>query len=177
MSASPLPRRLRAATGLAAVLAAGVLTGCGGTDATATSAEQPSASSSAPSAPAPSTPAPSTPAPSTPAPSTSAAPSSAPGGGAPTATDLRAALVDFAVELPETDLSAGTYTFEVTNEGGASHDLVVEGPDGQDVGATEILAPGGSDSLEVTLEPGEYVFYCSVGTHRAMGMELVVTVT
>jgi plastocyanin len=78
--------------------------------------------------------------------------------------------------MAETELSAGTYTIEVTNEGQASHDLVVEGPDGEDVAATEILPPGASGTVEVTLEPGEYVFYCSVGPHRGMGMELPVTV-
>jgi plastocyanin len=29
----------------------------------------------------------------------------------------------------------------------------------------------------VTLEEGEYVFYCSVGNHRNMGMEVTVQVT
>ncbi len=34
-----------------------------------------------------------------------------------------------------------------------------------------------SSSVTVTLEPGEYVFYCSVGNHRQMGMEKTVTVS
>ena len=163
MPTSPLPRRLRAGTALAAVLAAAVVTGCGSTEAPAGASAEPSSASSSSSSSSPSS------APSSTSPSSSA-------GEAATSSTLQAALVDFAVEMPETELSAGTYTIEATNEGGASHDLVVEGPDGADVAATEILAPGASGSVEVTLEPGEYVFYCSVGTHRAMGMELVVTV-
>jgi plastocyanin len=157
VTTTPLPRRLRGCAALAAVLAAAVLTGCGSSEtpaAAGTSAEQPSASSPPASSPSPSAPADDTPAVST----------------------LEAALVDFAVEMPETELSAGTYTIAVANDGGASHDLVVEGPDGEDVAASDILAPGESGTVEVVLEPGEYVFYCSVGTHRAMGMELVVTV-
>jgi plastocyanin len=73
-------------------------------------------------------------------------------------------------------MAAGEYEFEVTNDGDASHDLVIE-RDGEDVAATEALSPGGTETLAVTLEPGEYVFYCSVGSHRSMGMEITVTVT
>ena len=167
MPTSPLPRRLRAGTALAAVLAAAVVTGCGSTEAPAGASAEPSSASSSSSSSSPS---------SAPSSTSSSSPSSS-AGEAPTSSTLQAALVDFAVEMPETELSAGTYTIEATNEGGASHDLVVEGPDGADVAATEILAPGASGSVEVTLEPGEYVFYCSVGNHRSMGMEVEVTVT
>jgi uncharacterized cupredoxin-like copper-binding protein len=91
-------------------------------------------------------------------------------------TVLQATEVDFAIELPEKELPAGTYTIEVTNKGTASHDLVVEDAAGTEVAASELIGPGRSGSVEVTLEPGEYVFYCSVGNHRDMGMEVPVTV-
>ena len=80
------------------------------------------------------------------------------------------------IELSESSFSPGSYTIEVVNEGNATHDLVVE-RDGQDVAATETIAPGGSATLTVTLEAGEYVFYCSVANHRAMGMVTDVTVS
>ena len=83
---------------------------------------------------------------------------------------------DFSIALEENDLAAGTYEIEVVNEGGASHDLVVE-RDGEDVEASEIIAPDGSTTVTVTLEPGEYVLYCSVGNHRGMGMETPVSVS
>ncbi len=139
----------------AAVVLAGLLalTACGGSDDDTGTAATSSATSS------------------------SAAPSS---GGSPSAeagtTTATASLVDFDIELAETELTAGEYEFEVTNDGDASHDLVIE-RDGEDVAATQALSPGGTESLSVTLEPGEYVFYCSVGTHRSMGMELTVTVS
>jgi plastocyanin len=79
------------------------------------------------------------------------------------------------IELSEDSFSPGEYTIEVVNEGNATHDLVVE-QDGADVAATENIAPGASATLTVTLEEGEYVFYCSIGNHRAMGMEIPVTV-
>ncbi|MCZ2805577.1 cupredoxin domain-containing protein [Modestobacter sp. VKM Ac-2983] len=90
--------------------------------------------------------------------------------------DLSASLVDFAVELPDQELEAGSYTIEVANDGSASHDLVIEDAAGSEVAASEILSPGQSGTIEVDLAPGEYVFYCSVGNHRGMGMELTVTV-
>src|SRR5215207_4980743 len=78
------------------------------------------------------------------------------------------------IELSTEEVSAGSYTIEVTNDGSATHDLVVE-RDGEDVEATDSIDPGGTASLTVELEPGEYVFYCSIGNHRSMGMEVTVT--
>ena len=68
------------------------------------------------------------------------------------------------------------YSYEVVNEGNMPHDFVVE-RDGADVAATEVLQPGQSTTLTVALEEGDYVFYCSVGAHRAAGMETPVTVS
>jgi plastocyanin len=89
---------------------------------------------------------------------------------------ITATEADFSISLDRDDLTAGTYDIEVVNDGSATHDLVVE-RDGDDVAESEDIAPGASTTLTVTLEPGEYVFYCSIGNHRAMGMELAVTVT
>ena len=79
------------------------------------------------------------------------------------------------IELSEDSFTAGTYTFEVTNTGDMPHDFVIEEA-GSDIAATEVLQPGESITLEVELAPGDYVFYCSVGAHRAAGMEEPVTV-
>jgi plastocyanin len=103
--------------------------------------------------------------------------SGAPGAGSTETTQtLDVSSVDFDFELASTDLAAGEYTIELTNDGSATHDLVVE-RDGEDVAETEDVGPGQSSSVTVTLDPGEYVFYCSIGNHRAMGMEVTVTVT
>ena len=151
----------------ATVLLAGLLTltGCGASDEDSSSPAASSSPTSSSSAPSSSSAAPS---------SGSAAPSSAPAETGTTAAS--ASLVDFEIELSETEMAAGEYEFEVTNDGDASHDLVIE-RDGEDVAATQVLSSGGSETLAVTLEPGEYVFYCSVGNHRGMGMEIPVTVT
>jgi plastocyanin len=92
------------------------------------------------------------------------------------AETIEVSSVDFSFELDEDTFSPGTYEITLTNEGGATHDLVVE-RDGEDVAASEQIGPGESSTFEVTLEEGEYVFYCSVGNHRSMGMEVPVEVT
>jgi uncharacterized cupredoxin-like copper-binding protein len=140
-------RPFRPARGLAVLTAAlAVLTGCSGGEEAGTTA---TASAAAPSSSA----------------------TEAAEGETVTATEG-----EMFIELSEDSFSAGSYTFEVVNEGSGTHDFVVE-RDGADVAATESIGPGASTTLTVDLEPGEYVFYCSVANHRAMGMEVTVTVT
>lgn len=66
-------------------------------------------------------------------------------------------------------------TVKVTfNNTGGTHDLRVEG---YDVG-TKVIQSGQSDSFTFTADKaGSFAFYCSVGNHRAMGMEGTLTVT
>jgi plastocyanin len=89
---------------------------------------------------------------------------------------ITATEADFTISLDKDTLPAGEYEITVVNNGHATHDLVVE-EDGNDVAQTDGIAPGESATLTVTLDAGEYVFYCSVSNHRAMGMELTVQVT
>jgi len=110
--------------------------------------------------------------------STSAAAPTSSSSSAPAQAESQTVSVDegeMYIRLSQDSLSAGTYSFEVTNNGRMPHDFVVE-QGGSDVAATEVLQPGESATLEVELAPGDYVFYCSVGAHRAAGMEFPVTV-
>jgi uncharacterized cupredoxin-like copper-binding protein len=98
------------------------------------------------------------------------------GTGAAAATEtITATEADFSISLDEDSLAPGTYAIEVVNDGDATHDLVVE-RDGEDVAASDSIAPGESTTLTVELEAGDYVFYCSIGNHREMGMEIDVSV-
>jgi uncharacterized cupredoxin-like copper-binding protein len=156
-------RSARHAAPLVLALGIALLSGCSG-DEGATDA---AASSSAPSSSAATSSAEA----STPA-------SSAPASSAPAEAESETVAVtegEMFIELSEDSFSAGTYTFEVTNTGSMRHDFVVE-QNGEDVANTDVLQPGESTTLEVDLTPGEYVFYCSVGAHRAAGMEVPVTV-
>ena len=156
-------RSARHAAPLVLALGIALLSGCSG-DEGATDA---AASSSAPSSSAATSSAEA----STPA-------SSAPASSAPAEAESETVAVtegEMFIELSEDSFNAGTYTFEGTNTGSMRHDFVVE-QDGEDVASTDVLQPGESTTLEVDLAPGEYVFYCSVGAHRAAGMEVPVTV-
>ncbi|WP_053620053.1 cupredoxin domain-containing protein [Nocardiopsis sp. NRRL B-16309] len=75
--------------------------------------------------------------------------------------------------IPET-LPAGTVEITFDNAGEAPHDLVVEELGDEQV--IPLIDGGESTTGTVTLEPGTYTFYCSVGSHRSMGMEQTVTV-
>jgi plastocyanin len=171
-----VPHRTRRTAALALTLGVGLLSGCSGGDSadaatTSSHAEgkhsgSPSASASSSAAASSSTAGGST------TPTSSAAPAPAPPAEARAVTATEG---DMYIELSESSFSPGEYTIEVVNEGNATHDLVVE-RDGADVAATETIAPGASATLTVTLEAGDYVFYCSIGNHRAMGMEIPVVV-
>ena len=93
------------------------------------------------------------------------------GGQALTATEA-----DFSITLDKDKLTAGTYDITVVNKGHATHDLVVE-KDGKDIGQSDTVAPGNSTTLTVTLASGNYVLFCNIGNHRAMGMETTVSVS
>jgi uncharacterized cupredoxin-like copper-binding protein len=104
-------------------------------------------------------------------PSTSAGTTAAAPGTAMTVTES-----EFTITLPSKTLPAGTYTFKVTNKGKFAHNLTVDGAGVQDK-ATPTLPPGSTGDLTVTLQKGSYEFYCSVDSHKQMGMDVTVQVT
>jgi len=93
------------------------------------------------------------------------------GAGAESATEVTVDETEFRLDLSQTGLEPGTYTFVVRNAGATDHALELEGP-GIDEAATSILAPGESAELTVTLEEGSYVLYCPVEDHAERGMKL-----
>jgi uncharacterized cupredoxin-like copper-binding protein len=83
---------------------------------------------------------------------------------------------EFKIDLPSTTLTAGTYTFDLTNKGRVGHDLVFDGP-GVDNEKTPVIGPGKSAKLTVDLKSGTYDVYCSVPGHKAAGMDVTVKVS
>lgn len=73
-------------------------------------------------------------------------------------------------ETGELSAKSGTVTIDFENPASVSHDVRIEGPDGNDLGGTEVISES-STTAEVELAPGTYTYYCSVGGHRAAGME------
>jgi plastocyanin len=80
---------------------------------------------------------------------------------------------DFSFDQTELTASAGEVTINLTNEASIPHNIAVEGGGVDDVSDT---VTGDSTSLTVTLEAGEYTFYCAVPGHREGGMEGTLTV-
>jgi len=70
---------------------------------------------------------------------------------------------------------AGTYTFDVKNDGQITHALEVEG-NGVEQKAGD-LDPGKSGTLTVDLsKTGSYEVYCPIDGHRSQGMKGTLTV-
>lgn len=87
-------------------------------------------------------------------------------------------LLEWDVQTSRDTVPAGEITFEVMNTGTMEHALEVEGGSVEE--ETDHIAPGGTATLTLRLEPGTYELYCPVvngGEHRARGMrtELVVS--
>lgn len=69
------------------------------------------------------------------------------------------------IELDE----AGTYTFQLTNDGEFEHALEIDGQGIEE--ETDVIGGGETAEVTVDLAEGEYEIYCPVGNHREMGME------
>jgi plastocyanin len=72
------------------------------------------------------------------------------------------------------DASAGEVTINLDNPAAVEHDVAIEA-DGEEIAKSDLVSEG-TTSVSAELEPGEYVFYCSVPGHREGGMEGTLTV-
>ena len=120
-------------------------------------------------------------APTTTAPSTTASTTTAPAASVPTnkaiaPKSVPVTEIEFKIELPSTNLSPGTYTFDLTNKGHIAHDLVFNGP-GVSNEKTPLIDPGKTAKLTVDLKSGTYDVYCSVPGHKQAGMDVKVKVS
>jgi plastocyanin len=70
---------------------------------------------------------------------------------------------------------AGKVAIDFTNMAPEDHNVTVESTAGEKVGATPTFQ-GGSKTLNLSLKPGTYKFFCSVPGHRMAGMEGTLTV-
>ena len=71
--------------------------------------------------------------------------------------------------------TAGSDTFDFTNDAPITHDFCIEDSNGSEVGCSDTVS-GGSTTLTANLKPGQYTYYCSVDGHRDAGMEGTLTV-
>ena len=91
------------------------------------------------------------------------------------ATSVPVIETEFKIALPKSTLTAGSYSFEVKNDGKIEHDLVVQG-NGVDE-KTQTIEAGDTATLKVDLKTGTYDVYCSVPGHKQAGMDVKLTVS
>jgi plastocyanin len=78
---------------------------------------------------------------------------------------------EYKIALPALQtLTKGSYTFVVYNAGQVAHNLVVVGPNAAGAKSTPLIPPGGTVRLTVALGSGSYALFCSVDSHRQLGM-------
>jgi len=84
---------------------------------------------------------------------------------------VTAKLSEWKVELSEATIAAGSVSFAVTNAGSIPHAFEIEGQGIER--ETELIQPGSTATLTLTLEVGTYEVYCPVGedSHKKLGME------
>jgi plastocyanin len=70
---------------------------------------------------------------------------------------------------------AGEIRLVMENPSPVDHNIAVKNGDVEEEG--EVVGQGETSEVTVTLEPGEYTFYCSVPGHEAAGMEGTLTVS
>ena len=69
---------------------------------------------------------------------------------------------------------AGRLTINSKNDAQVPHDIALEGNGVNEKGET--VQDGGTSTIEVSLRPGEYTYYCTLPGHRAGGMAGTLTV-
>lgn len=99
-------------------------------------------------------------------------------------TPVPVTLNEWSVAAPS-PVGSGEVRFDVTNDGGAVHQLAVyrggslsgDSIDGGTlIARTGNIQAGGTDALQASLEPGSYWLVCPIPGHTASGMSVQLTV-
>ena len=96
-------------------------------------------------------------------------------GGSPTPSatqtsgETRLAMEDFAFQPATLSVASGA-SIQLENEGASPHTFTIDGQ-----GIDEQVAPGSDSTIDVSLSPGTYAFYCKF--HKAQGMTGTLTVS
>ena len=104
------------------------------------------------------------------------------------AHEVGAKLGDYTVLPDVNSVPAGKVTFNATNVGKVPHELMIEpmpikmdapGQPNEDAaqGMINDMGPGQSGSMTLNLKPGNYMLFCNVPGHYAMGQHTAFKVT
>jgi uncharacterized cupredoxin-like copper-binding protein len=83
---------------------------------------------------------------------------------------------EFTITLPSKPSPLGHTLSRSPTRANSPHNLTVGGAGVQDK-ATPTLACGSTSDVTITPQKGSYEFFCSVDSHKDMGMDLTVQVT
>jgi plastocyanin len=83
---------------------------------------------------------------------------------------------EFFFALSRHTVVAGPAIVELANFGEDPHDLRMERLGGGRLWKTPLVYPGAYYDLEATLVTGRYRLWCSIGNHRQLGMQAILTV-
>ena len=83
---------------------------------------------------------------------------------------VTAKMSEWKITLSQETIPAGTVAFTATNAGTIPHAFEVEGQGMEK--KTDVIQPGSSATITLTLKPGTYEVYCPVGedSHKKLGM-------
>jgi len=108
------------------------------------------------------------------------------------ATAVAATLTDGSISLDSATVPSGEVSFEIANEGNAAHEFEIFRGRAEDltvennvavtgsldlIDEVEDIVPGMTLTLDVTLQPGQYVIICNLPGHVTNGMVTELTVT
>ena len=100
-------------------------------------------------------------------------------GTAPTDVDVEVRAVDgilWDAEAYTATAVDGVITIFVANDSALPHNMQVKDMDGKDVGKlVDIVSPGSSDTVELSIAPGDYRIVCEIPGHTNMDSSLTVS--
>jgi uncharacterized cupredoxin-like copper-binding protein len=99
-----------------------------------------------------------------------------PAGASTKATTVTAIETDFHIALSKKTFTPGKYTFVAKNKGQTTHALQITGPGLSSKATTKNISPGQSAKLTVTFKKGAYDIFCPVPGHKALGMNINLSV-
>jgi plastocyanin len=91
-------------------------------------------------------------------------------------TEVNTALVEWAVNLSQSEVPAGKVKFNVTNAGQFGHNAVVLDSNGELGRTPNFTSAEGPQTFEVDLKPGEYTVICDIPGHPEQGMKTTLVV-
>ena len=108
-------------------------------------------------------------------PSTTNAPTGSPSTTSPAGTPIL--VRDFALDPGALTVTAGAVAMTVTNDGPTVHNVKIRDGAGAVRFGSADLREGESETTIGTLEPGDYVLFCSLAGHESLGIKGTLTVT